>query len=242
MRIRTIKPAFWSNEKMARLPDRAKLLAIGLLNYADDEGYFWANPKMIRGALFPFDEDSTNVQRGLDLLSAEGYVITGKTPDGRAWGKVVNFSKHQRVDRPQASEIKPIATIQDDSSNDLRMLDDQSLLDRKGMEGKGKEINTGASARTVFVVPTAEQVTSYSQEIGYPMDGQAWCDSYAQKGWMIGKSKMKDWRAAVRNWKRSKWIIGPAQAQAEPQRLPENVRLAMARQSAQPQQQELLAQ
>jgi len=56
-------------------------------------------------------------------------------------------------------------------------------------------------ASSPFVIPTAEEVTAYALEIGYPIDGSAWCDSYAQKGWMIGKSKMKDWRAAVRNWK-----------------------------------------
>jgi hypothetical protein len=51
------------------------------------------------------------------------------------------------------------------------------------------------------VPPTPEQVTAYSAFIGYPMDGQAWCDAYAAKGWKVGDHRMKDWQAAVRNWK-----------------------------------------
>lgn len=53
------------------------------------------------------------------------------------------------------------------------------------------------------IPPTPEQVTAYSIFIGYPMDGQAWCDAYASKGWKVGKERMKDWQAACRNWKAS---------------------------------------
>jgi hypothetical protein len=57
MRIRTVKPEFWTNEKMAALPDFTRLVALALLNYADDHGYFWANSLMMRGALFPFEDE-----------------------------------------------------------------------------------------------------------------------------------------------------------------------------------------
>jgi len=139
MRIRTIKPSFWTNEKMSRLPDFARLLAIGLLNYADDHGYFWANPLLVRGALFPFEEDSSKVLKGLSELASEGFIVLGLTPDGRACGKVVNFSTHQRVDKPQESVIQPIADFQDNSENVLGTIQDKSALYGKGKEGKGRE-------------------------------------------------------------------------------------------------------
>ena len=53
-----------------------------------------------------------------------------------------------------------------------------------------------------------DEVASYSAKIGYPIDGQGWCDFYAAKGWMVGRVKMKDWRAAARNWKRNRWKPG----------------------------------
>lgn len=51
------------------------------------------------------------------------------------------------------------------------------------------------------IPPKSEWVTAYSLSIGYPMDGEAFCDSYATKGWQVGKSRMKNWQCAVRNWK-----------------------------------------
>lgn len=139
MRIRTIKPEFWANEKMAGMPDAARLLAIGLLNYADDDGFFWANEKMIRGALCPFDDDSTIIRRSLAQLASIGYIRLGKAEDGRECGEVVNFSKHQRIDRPKPSEIKGLAIFDDQSTINRRTVDDQSSLERKGKEGKGEE-------------------------------------------------------------------------------------------------------
>jgi len=59
--------------------------------------------------------------------------------------------------------------------------------------------------RVVFSPPSPEEVEDYANSIGHPMDGEAWCDAYAQKGWNVGKTKMKDWRAAVRNWKANNW-------------------------------------
>jgi hypothetical protein len=56
-----------------------------------------------------------------------------------------------------------------------------------------------------FIEPSPEEVTEYSASIGHPMDGQAWCDSYAVKGWKVGKNVMKDWKAAVRTWKNNGW-------------------------------------
>lgn len=53
---------------------------------------------------------------------------------------------------------------------------------------------------TRFVPPTQEQVQAYSAEKGYGIDAERFVDFYASKGWMVGKNKMKDWKAAVRNW------------------------------------------
>ena len=60
----------------------------------------------------------------------------------------------------------------------------------------------GVSSR--FVPPTPQEVTAYCQERQNGIDGSEFCDFYASKGWMIGKTKMKDWRAAVRTWEKSR--------------------------------------
>lgn len=53
-----------------------------------------------------------------------------------------------------------------------------------------------------FIPPTPENVKEYCREKGYEVDAERFVDFYESKGWMIGKNKMKDWKAAVRNWTR----------------------------------------
>ena len=54
----------------------------------------------------------------------------------------------------------------------------------------------------IFIPPTLEEVISYCKERNNSVDPQKWYDFYSAKGWMIGKNKMKDWKAAVRTWER----------------------------------------
>lgn len=55
-----------------------------------------------------------------------------------------------------------------------------------------------------FFPPTPEEVRAYASEKGYTnVDADRFCDFYGSKGWVVGKTKMKDWKAAVRNWNRS---------------------------------------
>lgn len=51
-----------------------------------------------------------------------------------------------------------------------------------------------------FSPPTAEEVQAYANSRGTPIDAQRFVDFYASKGWKVGTSPMKDWKAAVRNW------------------------------------------
>lgn len=58
------------------------------------------------------------------------------------------------------------------------------------------------SKQTRFVPPTVEECEAYCREKGYAWDPEAFVDFYDSKGWMVGKSKMKDWKASMRNWNR----------------------------------------
>lgn len=55
-----------------------------------------------------------------------------------------------------------------------------------------------------FVPPTLGDVQEYCKEKGYEIDAERFIDFYMSKDWMIGKNRMKDWRAAVRNWDRNR--------------------------------------
>lgn len=59
----------------------------------------------------------------------------------------------------------------------------------------------GKSCR--FTPPTLSELEDYCQERKNGIDPQKFLDFYESKGWLIGKNKMKDWKAAVRTWERS---------------------------------------
>ncbi|QWA09553.1 primosomal protein [Sodalis ligni] len=110
-RIRTIKPEFWTDEDLAEASECACLLAIGLLNYADDEGYFNANPKLIKAAVFPLREPSVPITVMIRELSNHGYLSMFSAPDGKHFGLIKNFTKHQVVNKGKESKIKELELL-----------------------------------------------------------------------------------------------------------------------------------
>ena len=72
----------------------------------------------------------------------------------------------------------------------------------------GGTVNTESNTETEtetkggFIPPELSEVSAYCQERKNNVDPQTWIDFYTAKGWMIGKNKMKDWKAAVRTWEK----------------------------------------
>lgn len=67
-----------------------------------------------------------------------------------------------------------------------------------------------------FLPPTLKDVKDYCIEKGYKnIDADRFIDFYSSKGWMVGKNKMKDWKAAVRNWTRSQRQESTAKAKTK---------------------------
>ncbi|EGO4161254.1 primosomal protein [Escherichia coli] len=147
-RIRTIKPEFWTDEDMAELSEPACLLAIGLLNYADDEGYFNANPKLIKAAVFPIREPSAPIPVLIRELSNCGYLSMFSTSDGKQFGAITNFLKHQVVNKPKESKIKCLPLIPYEYCTDTGLV-------HVGMDqGSGiRESKTPLSAREEIQIP-----------------------------------------------------------------------------------------
>jgi len=75
-------------------------------------------------------------------------------------------------------------------------------------EIRKEEIKTSTSSLTQirasrFEPPTPQAVKAYALEIAFDLDGSRFCDFYAAKGWRVGNTPMKDWKAAVRTWKQN---------------------------------------
>ena len=76
-------------------------------------------------------------------------------------------------------------------------------------------IRTNKGRRLKFTSPTQDQVKEYCDERENKIDARLFCDTYEARGWMIGKSKMKDWRAAVRTWEKRGQEFAPRQRQKQ---------------------------
>ena len=69
----------------------------------------------------------------------------------------------------------------------------------KNQDTRNKNKGEGEK-RTRFSPPSPADVDAYAKEQGINVVGQRFCDFYASKGWKVGGSAMKDWKAAARNW------------------------------------------
>lgn len=77
----------------------------------------------------------------------------------------------------------------------------QSLNNNKDINNK----NNNKDNRVAFTPPTVEEVARYCAERHNSVDPETFINYYQSNGWMVGRNKMKDWKAAVRTWeKRSK--------------------------------------
>ena len=68
-----------------------------------------------------------------------------------------------------------------------------------------KEKDIDSKKRKRFIPPTLEEVKSYCSERKNNVDPNKFIDYYESNGWMVGRNKMKDWKAAVRSWERNSY-------------------------------------
>ncbi|HEJ8055870.1 TPA: hypothetical protein SMI48_002201 [Serratia marcescens] len=176
-RIRTIKPEFWTDEDMAEVSEAACLLAIGLLNYADDEGYFNANPKLIKAAVFPIREPSVSIPVMLRELSNHGYLSMFYTSDNRQFGLIKNFAKHQVVNKPRPSKIKEMVLLPYDYGSTTGSL--PLGMDQGSGNGKDK---TPLCAREKNLPADPPQ----EQQPPFPLNGNQFGKFTMHNGWQPG--------------------------------------------------------
>lgn len=104
-RIRTIKPEFWTDEKIISIPHVARLFFIGLWNFADDAGAIQDKPEQLKLLIMPSESD-VDVFQILDLLIASGlidrYIDMEKD---ESYLLIRNWGLHQKVDKPTPSKI-----------------------------------------------------------------------------------------------------------------------------------------
>ena len=99
------------------------------------------------------------------------------------------------TEEPQVSDGAKPRVSGKAKPNPIQSSPDQSSPDQK-REGRA------SAARPRFRPPTVEDVRAYAEGAGCNVDAERFVDYYASNGWKVGRSPMRDWRAAARNWSR----------------------------------------
>lgn len=144
-RIRTIKPSFFTSLTIAELDHACRLTFIGLWTHVDDEGRCVAEPRLIRAAIWPLDDDVTVdvVERHLQALAKHGLVRLYEA-GGRRLLQVAGWMEHQRVSRPSRSglpapdsaESGQLPLPDEDSVSPHGVVSEWARRERKGKERK----------------------------------------------------------------------------------------------------------
>ena len=155
-----------------------------------------------------------DAERGRLFTSLLTYARTGEAPQLSGNERFLFPMMRAQLDRDIAamagvSEARSKAAKASKSSKYEQMQQmqanaanaDKSSKDKDKDKDDDKKGNGAREAR--FTPPSIEQVAAYCQERGNGVDAARFVDFYSSKGWMVGKSRMKDWKAAVRNWERS---------------------------------------
>jgi hypothetical protein len=142
-RIRTIKPEFWTDERVGECSANARLLFIASWNFADDQGGLERSAKQLKAQAFPYD--TLDCEPLVKELINAGLLIEYQV-GGKTYLHINGFRKHQRVEKP----AKPRVPVYDDSLNTPRVLPESSPtsygLLSKGREGKGKDKDPTAAS------------------------------------------------------------------------------------------------
>lgn len=110
-RIRTIKPEFWTSEQVVECSRDARLLFLGMLNFADDSGILPGSVQRLRMQVFPGDDISLESIRGLVNELVRIGLIEEYDVEGSVYWRITGFTAHQRIDQPTFRHPLPDGTI-----------------------------------------------------------------------------------------------------------------------------------
>lgn len=139
-RIRSIKPAFWQDSRLARLPTLTRLVYICLWSMADDFGRIEGDAETVWHFGFP-REPLDDVARALANLREASRVVPYRGGDGIDCLFLPYFTKHQKIDHPTESKLPAPPTLTTDSrtirESSRALAKTCGGLDGIGGDGKG---------------------------------------------------------------------------------------------------------
>jgi hypothetical protein len=169
----------------AELNSTAKLV-YALLKYRQGENpcSYWGLTAMAKD----LSMSSVMVWKAVNQLEKTGWI---KVKRGSACSKGTEADTNKYIINHKPELTPPLTIVKAEHKPEL--------IKKKNTKVKTKV--TGKKQQKRFVPPTPQAVTEYAKSIGFDLDGDHFCNYYEVRGWMIGKSKIRSWKACVRTWK-----------------------------------------
>ena len=195
------------------MPSSTQMLYFHFSMNADDDG-FVNNPKKIQKMCGASDDDfKLLIAKSFIILFDSGIIVI------KHW-KMHNYIQADRYRPTDYVEEKSMLGIKSNKAYtlDVSKMDTECIqngyigkdsigkvsIDKNSIDKDSKGESVRVEKAKHFYPPTLDEVKQYCEERKNNIDPMAFIDFYSSKGWMIGKNRMKDWKAAVRTWERKR--------------------------------------
>ena len=195
------------------MPSSTQMLYFHFSMNADDDG-FVNNPKKIQKMCGASDDDfKLLIAKSFIILFDSGIIVI------KHW-KMHNYIQADRYRPTDYVEEKSMLGIKSNKAYtlDVSKMDTECIqngyigkdsigkvsIDKNSIDKDSKGESVRGEKAKRFYPPTLDEVKQYCEERKNNIDPMAFIDFYSSKGWMIGKNRIKDWKAAVRTWERKR--------------------------------------
>jgi hypothetical protein len=201
------------------MPLSSRCLYFTLSMFADDDGFVNGPKSIIRQCGAAEDDLNILVAKRFMLPFESGVIVI------KHW-RINNYLRNDRYTPTKYTDEKELLSVDENGAYSDHL---QSGIPSSGIPSIGKvrldkvsigkeSIGDKGGKSNRFEPPTLSEVSDYCTERKNSVDPQRFIDHYTSNGWMVGKTKMKDWKASVRTWEKTEKSYGKPKQQPAQQK------------------------
>lgn len=146
--------------------------------------------------------DKSKVRRFLKLLESDSMIVL-KSEQITTRLTICKYELYQGERNANETEVK-----QKRNASETQMTPNKNEKNEYNEENENNltnptEVELVISTQKRFLIPSISEISTYCQERKNEVNPEQFYDHYQSNGWMVGKNKMKDWKAAVRTWEKN---------------------------------------